>query len=91
MEAAKAPMRIMEDSRSPMVARCESDLNISDAQRFPRNKLVHSIEPKIMHKTPYSIRHNDGLPCGNSAQSSPIQMVEMGVRNEHKIDRRQML
>src|ERR1700746_3992339 len=91
MEPAKAPMQIVEHSRSPMVARSESDLNISNLQRFPRNQFVNSIKSKVMHEVPNAVRHNDRLPRGNSSQSSPIQMVKMGVCYQYKVDRRQMV
>src|SRR6266481_1717580 len=90
MKPTKASMRIVEHSSSPMVAGRESDLDISDAQKLPRFQLVYSIKPKIMHQIPNPARNNNGLPGGNSSQSSPIQMVKMSMRHEHKIDRGEM-
>src|SRR6516225_12218292 len=91
MEAAKTPMRIVEHARSPMVAWGQSDLYFSQAQRFPRNQFVNSIKPKIMHQIPDAVRYYDGLPRSNSPQGSAIQVIEMGVGHEHKVDRRQIL
>jgi hypothetical protein len=52
---------------------------------------MNAVKPKIMHQVPDAVRYYDGLPRGNSPQGSPIQVVEMGVRHEHKVDRGKML
>ena len=91
METAKASMRIVEHACSPVVAWRQRDLYFPYAQRFPRRQFVNAFEAKIVHQIPNAVWYDDGLPRGNSAQGSPVQVVEMGVRHQHKIDRGQML
>ncbi len=52
---------------------------------------MNDIKTEIVNQVPDPDRDYDWLIGCNSTQSSPIEMVEMRVRDEDKIDRRQMI
>ena len=52
---------------------------------------MNDIKAEIVNQVPDSDRDYDWLIGCDSTQSPPIEMVEMRVRDEDKIDRRQMI
>jgi len=44
-----------------------------------------------VHQIPYAHGHDDGLICSNAPQSAPVEMIEVGVRDEDQINGRQMM
>lgn len=70
-----------------MMTRCERDPNRADVHGFPRVHFVDFIKSEVRNEVPNPVRNNDWLGSSDPPQSSPVQMVEMRVRNEHKIDR----
>src|SRR5208283_3286129 len=91
MVAAEAAVIVMKDASSPMMTWRERNYDPADIQGFPRVQFVNLIEPKVCHQVSDSFRHNDRLGCGDSPEGSPVEMIEMGVRYEHKVDRRQVV
>jgi len=49
------------------------------------------MKAKVMDQVPDTHRHNNRLIRRNASQRAPIEMIEMGMRNQHKINRRQMM
>ena len=52
---------------------------------------MNDIKTEIVNQVPDPDRDYDWLIGCDSTQSPPIEMVEMSVRDEDKIDRRQMI
>jgi hypothetical protein len=44
-----------------------------------------------MHQVSHAHRHDDWLIGGYPAQRAPVEMIEMSVRNQDEINRRQMM
>ena len=91
MKSAKAPVIIVENASSPMMAggQCHSDF--SDIQGLPPIQLVDPVKSQVLHQVPNPARDDDGLKGGDPAKSSSVQMIEMGVCDEDEINRRQMM
>jgi hypothetical protein len=86
MVAAEAAVIVMKNASSPMMTWSERDSDPANIQCFPRVQFVNLIEPKVCHQISDSFRHNDRLGCGDPPEGSPVEMIEMGVRYEHKVD-----
>src|ERR1700760_4586750 len=90
-KTAEAAMRIGQETRAPMIAGSQCDLDRTEVDFLPVIQLMHDVEAEIMHQISDSDRDDDGLIGGNLAQRSPIEMVEMRVRHEHNVDLRKMM
>src|SRR5207302_9200670 len=84
-------MSIGEKTRAPMMCGSQRNFQRTEADRLPFIKLVHDIESEPMNQTSDTDRNNDWLIGRNRAQRAPIEMIEMRVRHENEIDRRQMM
>src|ERR1700731_4529650 len=91
MKPAESTMTIVKNASSPMVARSQRNGDFSDFQRLPSIQFVDPIESKVLHQVPHTVRDDDGLKCRDPSESSPVQMVKMGVSDEHEVNRRQMM
>ena len=52
---------------------------------------MHDPEPEVVHQISHAHGHDDRLICGHAPQGAPVEVIKMGMRNEDKINRRQML
>jgi len=91
MKPAESTVVVVKDTSSPMMAWGEGDGDISDFQRLPSVQFVNPIKSKVLHQVPHTVRDDDGLKCRDPSESSPVQMVEMGVSNEHQVNCREMM
>jgi hypothetical protein len=91
VKPAKTTMRIVEHASTPVVTRSKGDRYLADVEMVPFAKLMHSIKPKIMDQIAYPLRHHNRLSRRDSSQSSPIQMIEVSMSNQHQIDGRQVV
>jgi len=74
-----------------MVTRRERNFQGPKLDRLPIVELVDNMKAKVMDQVPDTHRHNNRLIRRNASQRAPIEMIEMGMRNQHKINRRQMM
>ncbi len=91
MKSTKSAVPIVENTGSPMMAGRERDSDFSNVQRLPPVKFVDPIESQVLHQVPDPVRDDDGLKCRDPSESSPVQMIKMGVRDENKVYRGQMI
>src|SRR5436190_18423855 len=52
---------------------------------------MHDPEPEVVHQISHAHGHDDRLICGHAPQGAPVEVIKMGMRNEDKINRRQMM
>ena len=90
-EAAKGAMQIGQKSRAPVMARCKRDFQRAELHRLPVIELVHDMETKIVHQISHAHRHNDRLIGRDVPQRPPVEMIEMRVRHQDEINRREMM
>src|SRR5450759_881037 len=90
-ESAKIAMQVGEETGAPVVTRSERNFERPELDRLPVIELVHNAEAEIMHQVPYARRHDDRLIRRHAPQRPPIQVIEMGMRYQDKINRRQMM
>src|SRR5437588_1455056 len=70
---------------------CQGKFQQTKVDRLSFTKLVHDVESEPMNQTSDTDGNNDWLIGRNRAQRTPVEMIEMRVRNENEIDRRQMM
>src|SRR5678815_3735504 len=85
-EPAEAAVRIVENTRAPMVARGQSNLDPRLLVTFPIVQLVDAAESEVMDKISDLKRDDDWLIGRHFAQRFPIEMIKMRVRYQHQID-----
>ena len=90
-EPAKTAMRVGQKTRTPMMCRRQRHAQRPELNRLPFVKFVDNIESEAMDQTPHANRNDDRLIGRDQAQSATIEMIEMRVRHENEIDRRQMM
>ena len=73
------------------MTRCERNFERTQLDCLPVIELVHDVEAEIVYQVTYAHRHNDRLVGRNAAQRTPVEMIEMSVRHQDEIDRRQMM
>ena len=86
-----AAMRVREKSRAPMGAGRQRNLHRTELHGLPVIEFVHDVEAEIVHQIADANRHDDRLIRRDLGQSAPVEMIEMRVRHENEIDRRQMM
>ena len=90
-ETAKAAMSIRKKARAPMMRGSERNFERTELDRLPFIQLVHNVEPEPMDQTSDADRNDNRLVGCDEPQCAPIEMIEMRVGHEHKIDRGQMV
>ena len=90
-EPAKAAVLIGQKAGPPMVGRRERNFEGAEPNPLPFFEFMDDIKSEAMHQIPDPNWDNDRLIGGNRAESAPIEMIEMRVRHEHEINRRQMM
>ena len=84
-------MQICQETGAPVVTGGERNLERPELDRLPIIELVHNMKPQIMHEVSYAHRHNNGLIRRNAPQCAAVEVIEVGMRHEDKINRRQMM
>jgi hypothetical protein len=69
-----------------MKAGSEGDMDIANRKGFPGLHLVYPVEPETLYERADTIRDNNRLRSGDFPQGSPVQMIEMGMGYQDKID-----
>src|SRR5215472_9087464 len=52
---------------------------------------MHNVEPKIMHQISYARWDHDRLIRSDASERAPVKVIEMRMRHEDKVNRRQMM
>jgi len=91
VESPEAAVRIVQNPRAPMPSRCECDLERAKFKGLPVLQLLHMLEAESMNEAAYILWDDDSLVAGHSAKRLAVQMVEMGVRHQHKVDSGQVV
>jgi hypothetical protein len=52
---------------------------------------MHALEAEVMHEIGDARRHDDRLLRGDRGERAAVQVIEVGVRNEHEVDVRQVV
>src|SRR5205085_3893856 len=90
-KATKATMSVSEKARAPMMRRRKRHAQRTELDCLPFIELVHNVEPEAMDQTSDTDRNDNRLIGCDEPQRSAIEMIKMRVRDEHEIDRRQMM
>jgi len=84
--AAVSPMEVGDLAGAPMFGGDKSDRGAGKPQSFPPFHLIHLLEADSVHQVADPGRHNDRLVGGDLAETTPVEVVEMGVGDEHQVD-----
>ncbi len=90
-EPAKVTMQIREEPGAPVMAGRERNLQRPEFDRLPIIQLVHNLEAEIVYQISHAHRHDDWLIRRNAPQRAPVEMIEVSVSHQDKINRRQMV
>src|SRR3982751_154612 len=90
-KSAEVAMQIRQKPRAPVMTGCQRDFDGAKLDCLPIIELVHDVEAEIVYQVPYAYRDDDRLVSGNSAQRAPVEMIEMRVSHQNKINRWQMM
>jgi len=90
-ESAESAMEIGQETGAPMRTGCKRDLERAELHGLPIIELVNDVESKIVNEIADSDRNNDRLIGRDLRQGAAIEMIEMGVRDENEINRREMM
>ena len=53
--------------------------------------LMHLLEAEVMYEIADMLRYGDGLVSCDGSQGAAVEVVKMGVRYQHQVDRRQIV
>ena len=91
MESTKPTVRVVQNAGAPMAGRCECDFESAEFEGLPVLQFLHMVEAEAVNKATDIFRHKNGLVTRHGAQRLAVQMVKMGMRDQHKIDGRQVV
>ena len=86
MKSTESTVRVVEHAGAPMAGRGERDLQSAEFKGLPVLQLLHMIEAKTMDEAADILRNEDGLVAGHGTQRLAVQMVKMGMRDQHKVN-----
>src|SRR5262249_38998821 len=90
-ESAEVAMQIRQKPGAPVMTRCQRNFERAELDGLPVIELVHDVKPEIVHQVSYAHRHNNWLVRRYAAQRTPVEMIEVSVSHQNKIDRWQMM
>src|ERR1043166_1406270 len=90
-ESTKVAVPVREKTCAPVMARSKRDFQWPELDRLPVIQLVHNVEAKVVHQISHAHRHDDRLIGSHAPQRAPVEMIEMRMRHQDKINRRQMM
>ena len=90
-ESAEIAVQVCKKPGTPVVTRRERNLQRTQLDRLPIIQLVHNTEAEIMHEVTNTHGDNNRLVGCDASQRAPVQMIEVRMRHQNKIDRRQMM
>ena len=96
--SAIATVNVAHDARSPMTRWRVGDFDISELETLPPFEFDYARKSQITHQVAQMPGHDDQRPLaglslgqpGDGSQRRPVQVIEVGVRHQHRIDRRQV-
>ena len=91
MESPEPTVRVVQHAGAPMPGWRECDFQSAEFEGLPVFQFLHMVEAKAMNEATDIFRHKDGLVTRHGAQRLTVQMVEMGMRHQHKINVRQVV
>ena len=83
---AEIAMQIRKETGAPVMTRCERNLERPELDRLPIIEFVDNVKTKVVDQISNTHRHNNRLIRGNASQRAPVEMIEMRMRNQHKIN-----
>jgi hypothetical protein len=86
VKAPEAAVRVVEHAGPPMAGRGERDLQSAEFKGLPVLQLLHMVESKTMDEAADILRNEDGLVAGHGTQRLAVQMVKMGMCDQHKVN-----
>ena len=69
-----------------MAGGSQGDVEIAELCALPGLQLDDLAEPAAFHHAADTFWHNDGLTPGDAAQAGQMEVIKVGVRDEHEID-----
>src|SRR5204863_3130794 len=90
-KSAEVAMQVGEKSRPPVMTRRQRNLERPKLHRLPVIEFVHNVKTEIVDQVSHSDGNSNRLIGRHPPQSAPVEMIEMGVRNQNKIDWGQMM
>ena len=85
-KSAEVAMQVGEKSRSPVMTRRQRNLERPKLHRLPVIEFVHNVKTEIVDQISHSDGNSNRLIGRHAPQSAAIEMIEMGVRHQNKID-----
>ena len=85
-KSAEVAMQVGEKSRPPVMTRRQRNLERPKLHRLPVIEFVHNVKTEIVDQVSHSDGNSNRLIGRHPPQSAPVEMIEMGVRNQNKID-----
>ena len=86
--AAVIAVRVVKETRAPMVRRRVDDLELIKLQLIPDAHLVGRGKPEFFHQRPAALRHHDPLAGLQNLETRLVQVIEVRVRHQHEINLR---
>lgn len=90
-ESAIAAVFIVESSRAPVFARCHRDPPVASRKTLPPFQFDDALEAQIVRQFAHAPRHHSDPRMREAPQGRFVEVIEMGMCQQHKIDRRQMI
>ena len=79
-EAAKTTFFVAEMLATPVMAGGECDAPVFILETLPPLQFNDSLKSDSPRQVPHAPRHDRDFGCGQSLQSRPMKMIEMGMR-----------
>src|SRR5437588_3355773 len=90
-EPAIATVIITQRSRAPMFRGCQGHSPVRMAKTFPPLELDNAAKPEVIREIGHPPGHDSNLRRRQSSQGRFMEVIEMRVREQHQINRWQML
>ena len=84
-------MLVVQRPRAPMFARRERHLPVALRKTFPPFQFDDAAEAEIVREVADAARHDADFGMRQFAQGRLVKMVEVRVRQQHQVNRRQIL
>jgi len=74
-----------------MVTRRERNLKRPEFEALPIVEFVHDVKPEIMNQVSHARWNHDRLVRSYAPQRAPVKVIEMRMRHEYEVNRRQVM
>src|SRR5215467_487382 len=90
-KAAVTAMMIAQRASAPVFARGQSDFPIPMGKALPPLKFDHTGKPEVISQFADTPRHDADIGVRQATERRLVEMIEMGMGQQHQIDRGQVL